>query len=339
MEEKSIKPEFMLTDNDAKGHLSGVISESASSTPVFSMKRLLTTKEVAELLNIHEKMVYTLVAEKAMPATKITGKWLFPQYLIEQWVENNTINFPDQARPLTSNQRLIVLAGSNDILLDKTITLFNRTFSGHLAVFGNLGSMGGVRALRNNLCHIAASHLIQDDETDYNFQFAAQEFEKMPVVVNFCRRLQGLLVRKNNPLQILSVADLGRPGLRLVNRSLGTGTRLLLDRELSKAGIRGDKIIGYDYEVGRHMDVGLEILAGRADVGPGIEAVAGALDLDFLPLRWERFDLLVSKEVFFERAIQSFFGLLQAEPFKEAGRAIRGYDLSMAGKIVFQESP
>lgn len=301
------------------------------------MKPLLTTKEVAEFLNIHEKMVYTLVAEKGMPATKIAGKWLFPQHLIEQWVENNTINFPKNCRPLTSNQRLIVLAGSNDILLDKTITLFNRSFSGHLAVFANIGSMGGVQALRNNLCHIAASHLIQDDEADYNFQFAAQEFEHMPVVVNLCRRLQGLIVRKHNPLGILSVADLDRPGLRLVNRSLGTGTRLLLDRELQKAGLRGDKIIGYEYEVARHMDVGLEVLAGRADAGPGIEAVAGALDVDFIPLRWERFDLLVSKEVFFERAIQAFFGLLQSDPFKEIGHSIKGYDLSMAGKIVFQE--
>ncbi len=302
------------------------------------MERLLSTKEVAEFLNIHEKMVYTLVSEKGMPATKIAGKWLFPQYLIEQWVENNTINFPDNIKPLTSNQRLVVLAGSNDLLLDKTITLFNRSFSGHLAVFGNIGSLGGVQALRNNLCHIAASHLVQDDDEDYNFQFAAQEFDKMPVVVNFCRRLQGLVYRKNNPLDILAVSDLGRPGVRLVNRSLGTGTRLLLDRELQKASLRGDKIIGYDFEVARHMDVGLEILAGRADVGPAIEAVAGALDLGFLPLRWERFDLLVSKDVFFERAIQSFFGLLQSEHFKETGKGIQGYDLTLAGKIVFQES-
>lgn len=303
------------------------------------MQRLLTTKEVAELLNIHEKMIYTLVAEKAMPATKIAGKWLFPQYLIAQWVENNTINLPDNIRPLTSNQRLVVLAGSNDILLDKAITLFNRSFPGHLAVFGNLGSLGGVKALRNNLCHIASSHLIQDDEIEYNFQFAAQEFEKMPVVVNFCRRRQGLLVAKNNPHKIKAVADLGRKGLRLVNRSLGTGTRLLLDRELQKAGIRGDKISGYDNDVARHMDVGLEIMAGRADVGPGIEAVAGALELGFLPLRWERFDLLVSKEVFFEQAIQAFFGLLQSEPFKEAASLIKGYDVGLAGKIVYQESP
>jgi len=301
------------------------------------MKRMMTTKEVAEFLNIHEKMVYTLVSEKSMPATKIAGKWLFPQYLIEQWVENNTINFPNNIRPLTSNQRLIVLAGSNDPLLDKTITLFNRSCTGHLAVFGNVGSMGGVQALRNNLCHIAASHLIQDDEADYNFQYASQEFEHMPVVVNFCRRMQGLLYRKHNPHNIASIADLDTPGLRMVNRSLGTGTRLLIDHELQKAGIRGDKINGYANEVPRHMDVGLEILAGRADVGPGIQTVARTLDLGFLPLRWERFDLLVSKKVFFEKSIQSLFGLLQSENFKEAAADLTGYDLSIAGKIVFQE--
>ncbi|MDD2465707.1 MAG: helix-turn-helix transcriptional regulator [Desulfobulbus sp.] len=301
------------------------------------MERLLTTKEVAEFLNIHEKMVYTLVSEKSMPATKIAGKWLFPQHLIEQWVENNTINFPDNARPLVSNQRLIVLAGSNDPLLDQTIAMFNRSVSGHLAVFGNLGSMGGVQALRNNLCHIAASHLIQDDETDYNFQYASQEFEQLPVVVNFCRRMQGLLYRKHNPYKISTVSDLGAPGLRLVNRSLGTGTRLLLDHELQKAGLRPDKIVGYNHEVARHMDVGLEILAGRADVGPGIETVAKTLDLAFLPIRWERFDLLVSKKVFFEKSIQAFFGIIQSESFRETATTLTGYDLSIAGKIIFQD--
>ena len=85
------------------------------------------------------------------------------------------------------------------------------------------------------------------------------------------------------------------------------------------------------------MDVGLEILAGRADVGPGIETVAATLELGFLPLRWERFDLLVSKDVFFEKSIQAFFGLLQSETFKEAAHNLTGYDLTMAGKIVFQD--
>ena len=161
----------------------------------------------------------------------------------------------------------------------------------------------------------------------------------MPVVVNFCRRLQGLLIKKNNPRDILSVADLGRPGLRLVNRSLGTGTRLLLDRELQKAGIRGDKIIGYDYEVPRHMDVGLEILAGRADVGPGIEAVAGALDLGFLPLRWERFDLLVSKEVFFEKGHPSLFWPVAVRPLQEGRAFDQGIRFKPNGQDRFPGKP
>ena len=300
------------------------------------MNKLLTTKEIAEFLNINEKMVYSLVSEKAMPATKIAGKWLFPQYLIEQWVENNTINFPENIHSLASNQRLVVLAGSNDLMLDKAITLFNRSFNGHLAVFGNIGSAGGVQALRNNLCHIAASHLIQDDEQDYNFEFVSQEFTKMPVVINFCKREQGLIVIKNNPLGITSIADFGRPGLRMVNRSLSTGTRLLLDKELKKAGIRGDKIIGYQNEVARHIDVGLAVLTGEADIGLGIRPVADNLGLDFIPLRWERFDLLVAKDTFFEQSIQNFFGLLLTEEFRALGSSIPGYDLATAGKIVYQ---
>ena len=156
--------------------------------------------------------------------------------------------------------------------------------------------MGGLRALRQNLCHIASSHLLQEDESEYNFEFAFKELDKMPAVVNFCRREQGLLVKKGNPKKISTAGDLGRAGIKIVNRSLSTGTRLLLDRELKKADIRGEKIEGYFNEVSRHLDVGLEVLAGRADAGPSIRAVAGLLDLDFIPLRWERFDLMIAKE-------------------------------------------
>lgn len=300
------------------------------------MTQLLTTREVAEFLHVNEKKVYALVADNGLPATRVAGKWVFPKHLVEQWIENNTINFPANARSIRADQRLIVLAGSNDILLDKAITFFNRSFPGHLAVFGNIGSQGGIHALRKNLCHICASHLIQDDEVEYNFQFAAELFDEMPVVVNFCRRHQGLLLRKDNPRDIHCVADLGRPGVRLVNRALGTGTRVLLDRELEKAHLRGDRLCGYGNEVPRHMDVGLEILAGRADVGPAIEPVASALGLGFLPLRWERYDLLVRKHVFFEQAIQNFFGLLQSEAFRAIATGIAGYDLSFTGKVVFQ---
>jgi excisionase family DNA binding protein len=299
------------------------------------MKTLLSTKEVAQFLGVNEKMVYTLVSEKGLPATKITGKWLFPRHLVEQWVEAHTINYPDSRVRPQAYQGLLVLTGSNDLLLDKAITLFNRMYPDHITVFGNLGSMGGLRALRRNLCHIATSHLLQESEDDYNFDFAIEELNKMPAVLNFCRREQGLLVRKGNPREITGVADLSRSGLTIVNRSLGTGTRLLLDFELKKAGLKGEKIKGYDNEVQRHLDVGLEVLSGRADTGPGIRAVAGLLGLDFIPLRWERYDLMIAKERFFDEGVQRFLGLLHENAFKKLTEGLQGYDLQFSGKMVF----
>ncbi len=302
------------------------------------MNPLLSTKEVSRLLNVNEKMVYVLVSEKGLPATKITGKWLFPRHLVEQWIDANTINYPRSATDLPPYQGLLIITGSNDPLLDRTMWLFNTLYPGQIAVFGNLGSMGGLKALRQNFCHIAASHLIQDDEEEYNFDYAFKELEELPAVVNFCKREQGILVSKGNPKKISSVADLAQPGITIVNRPLGTGTRLLLDRELEKTGFRSDKLNGYSHEVHRHLEVGLEILAGRADAGPAIRAVASLLDIDFIPLRWERYDLMVSKDRFFDEGVQRFLSLLHDVQFRQIAEALEGYDISMSGKMVFPKN-
>ncbi|MDM8552997.1 helix-turn-helix transcriptional regulator [Desulfobacterales bacterium HSG2] len=298
------------------------------------MRQLFSTKEVAKFLDVNEKMVYSLISEKGLPATKITGKWIFPRHLVEQWIEANTLNYPEPSTHLPPYHGLLIITGSNDPLLERTISLFN-TRPGHVAVFGNLGSMGGLRSLRQNLCHIASSHLLDENEEEYNFDFATRELERMPAVVNFCRREQGLLVQKGNPWHIRSVADLDQPGIRIVNRPLGAGTRLLFDRELTKAGISGEKIDGYHCELHRHIDVGVRILAGHADAGPGIRPAASLLGLDFIPIRWERYDLLIAKDRFFDQGIQLFLGLLHEKAFSDAAGDFEGYDVSLSGKMVF----
>ncbi|MDQ1333139.1 MAG: putative molybdopterin biosynthesis protein [Thermodesulfobacteriota bacterium] len=298
-------------------------------------KNLFNTREIARFLDINEKMVYSLISEKGLPATKATGKWLFPRHLVEQWLENQTINYPKTADTLPPYHGLLILSGSNDILLDKALSLFNRLYPDQVAVFGNLGSLGGIRALRRNLCHIAASHLLQENEQEYNFGFAREELGQVPGIINFCKREQGLLVAKGNPKKITGIPDLGRPGIRIVNRPSGTGTRLLLETGLRKAGIDGSRIEGYDREVSRHFDVGVEVLSGRVDAGPGIRAVAGLLNLDFIPLRWERFDFLIQKDRFFEKGIQLFLGFLSEPAFREIANDLPGYDLSLCGKMVF----
>lgn len=301
------------------------------------MKKFLSTKEVAKFLGVNEKMVYTLVSEKGLPATKITGKWLFPRYLVEQWLENETINYPKPTDPLPPYHGLLIITGSNDILLDRTISLFNQLYPDHLTVFGNLGSMGGIRALRRNLCHIASSHLLQENGQDYNFGFAREELEQLPAVVNFCQREQGLLLAKGNPKGIRRITDFARPDIEIVNRPLGTGTRLLLDGELKTAGIKGDQIKGYHREVQRHLDVGIEVLSERADAGLGIRAVAGLLSLDFIPLRWERFDFLILKDRFFEKGVQLFLGLLTESTFRGLSQDLEGYDMGLCSKMLFPQ--
>ncbi len=298
------------------------------------MSKLFSTKEVAAFLKVNEKMVYSLIAEKGLPATKVTGKWLFPMDLIEQWVEAGTINYPESYITLPPYHGLILIAGSNDLLLDKTISHFNSNFEDHLAMFGFTGSMGGLRALRKNSCHIAASHLVADNE-EYNFPFIPREIVPPPAVVNFAMREQGILVKKGNPGKIKSVGDLAQKGLKIVNRGLGTGTRQLFDRELQKAGIEVDNLKGYNNIVSKHMDLGLEILSGRADAGPGIRPIAKTLDLDFIPVCWERFDFLIQKERFFDKGIQLFLGLMKEDFFKDIAETLEGYDISRSGDMVY----
>ncbi len=301
-------------------------------------KTLLNTKEVAHFLDINEKVVYNLIAEKGLPASKVTGKWLFPRHLVEKWLENQTINYPRITSPLPSYHGLLIISGSNDILLERTISLFNRLHSNHTAVFGNVGSQGGLKILGRGLCHMASSHLLQEDEQEYNFDFAYHELGgKLPAVVNLCRREQGLLVAKGNPKGIHSISDLGQSGIRIANRPTDTGTRLLFDKELQKAGIKGSEIEGYAREFRSHFDVGLEVFAGRADVVPAIRPVAKFLGLDFVPLRWERYDLLVSKDRFFDQGVQLFLGLLHEPQFRDLAKEFEGYDLSMCGKVVFPQ--
>lgn len=299
------------------------------------MNKLLSTKEVAKLIGVNEKMVYSLIAEKGLPATKVTGKWAFPQNLVEQWIEGNTLNYPKLVDKADHHQNLLIVTGSNDPLLDRTLALFNRQFPDQVAVFGNLGSMGGLRALRQGLCHMAASHLLQDDEEEYNFDFAADELDQSPALVNFCQREQGFLIQSGNPKGIQDLADLKKLKLTVANRPLGTGTRLLFDRELQKIGLNGEDVGGYQNEFSRHLDVGLEVLSGRADIAPGIRIVAHLLGLDFLPLRWERFDLLIAKDRFFDKNVQQFLNLLHEPAFRKQLPENTGYKLDHSGKVIF----
>jgi len=300
-----------------------------------SPKTFLSTREVAELLDVNEKVVYTLISEKGLPACKVTGKWIFPRHLAEMWIESHVVNYPAQGKvPLAGDP--LIIAGSNDPLLERTIALFNSRFAAHLCVFGSAGSLGGLRALGRKHCHIATSHLMHSDEKEYNFAYLTQHVQgPVPVVVNFSFREQGIIVSQGNPKNILDPSAFSRADLSIANRPESTGTRLLLEHELHKAGIDPGKIKGFDREFPTHLAVAFEVLSGRADAAFGIRAVASLLGLDFIPVRRERYDFLVAKELFFEKSVQRFLGLLQEKAFQDLSETFDGYDISLCGRITF----
>ena len=302
-----------------------------------SSKKYLNTKEVAQLLQVNEKGVYTLVSEKGLPATKVTGKWLFPKHFVEEWLDLSIVNLPAAANPSLDSGRLFV-AGSDDLLFQRAIGLYNSQNQDSMIFFANIGSMGGLRALRQGSCHIGVCHLLQDDNEEYNFRFAEQEMARAPVFINFSKREQGLVISPGNPKQIHAVSDLAGEGVRIVNRPLNTGTRLLLDYEISRSEISTDDIVGYGVEVGRHLEAGLAVLGGKADAAPAIRPVAELLGLDFIPLRWERFDLLINRDRFFDPPVQRFLNLLHDPLFKEIAGDYEGYDLSVCGKMIYPDN-
>ena len=299
--------------------------------------RFLTTKEVAQLLKVNEKMVYSLVNDKGLPATKIAGKWMFPCRLVEEWLEMNVLNFHQSGVEKSADSGRLLLAGEDDLLFTRTLSLFHKKIDDIVVYFANLGSGGGIKGLQKGLCHITACDLFQGDTHGYQFDRAGIELDQLSVFVNFSKRQQGILLQKGNPKNIFSIGDLARPEVRIVNHRQGTGTRLLFDEELAKAAVPSSAIKGYDRELAKHLDIGLAILTGQADAGPAIRSVAGLLDLDFLPLRWQRFDLLIAREHFFAQGVQQFLNLLQDRIFRNLADSFVGYDLSLCGTLVFPE--
>lgn len=299
-------------------------------------KEMLTTKEVAEYLSINEKQVYRLIKEKKIPATRITGKWLFPKGLIDEWIltsARESVSIPDRQN---SKENQVIIAGSNDLALEllaknSTIQYPKCTFS-----ISNVGSLAGLIALENGNCHIAASHLLDPETGEYNSSFIKKHFPEIKIIaLNLAHREQGLIVNKGNPLKITTLKHLANKKIKYINRQEGSGTRVLLDYRLKENDIDSTDIPGYARIAYTHMEVALEIFSGSADAGLGIFAIARQLNLDFIPLATERFDLIIPVENYTSKAIKTMRSVLGSDEFKANMAQLGGYDTRDTGKIVY----
>ena len=236
-------------------------------------------------------------------------------------------------RPVAEIERTILAIGSHDITLD-VMEQFLASRGRRLAS-ANVGSLGGLVALRRGEAHFAGSHLLDPESGEYNLTYVRQYLPDIPVkVVALVGREQGLLVPQKNPKGIRSLADLSNPEIQFVNCQRGAGTRVLLDYHLGKMGLAPDSIHGYSQEEFTHLSVAASIASGRSDCGLGIAAAAHALDLDFIPLFQERYDLVVPVSFAESDLLSPIWELLEKPEFKKMVSEMPGYDVNMMGTLI-----
>jgi len=298
---------------------------------------MMNTSEVARYLGIHEKQVYALIRAGKIPGTKITGKWVFPKKLVDDWIESHAKAGIESARAKsTAISGALLACGSNDPILDMLQTHVKHEFPEFLILSANTGSTEGLRALNRGYTDIAWSHLLDPESGQYNIPFLPTLLPDVnAVVVNLFRRELGLVMAPRNPFGIKGIEDLNQQGVRLVNRQKGSGTRLLLDDHLNRLKIPSDSLPGYEQEVYTHFEVGLSILAGEADAGLATVAVAGFLGLPFIPLALENFDMILDQRTFFHKGVQAFIETLNSKAFRKRVERIEGYDFKDSGKIFY----
>jgi putative molybdopterin biosynthesis protein len=300
-------------------------------------EEMMSTKEVARYLGIHEKQVYALIGLKRIPATRVTGKWVFPRKLIDEWIETNARSGLEQVRQKTKRVSGGLLAsGSNDLILDMLQTQIRRMYPEFYLFSASIGSTEGLKALNMGYTDIAWSHLFDPESGEYNIPFLPTYVPDVKaVVVNLYYRELGFLTAPGNPLGIRGFEDLARKDVKLINRQKGAGTRNLIDRNLAKLGMTPENIQGYANEAYTHLEVGLSVLSNETDVGVATIAVAKLLGLYFIPITEERFDMILEQKTFFDPGVQALIDVLRSPDFREQVVRLGNYDFRDSGKILY----
>jgi len=298
-------------------------------------KEMMDTREVAEYLNINEKLVYKLLKEKKIPGTRVTGKWTFPRRLIDEWViESAKENIGLKNKPKELKDHIVIM-GSNDFTIELLSHELSRRFPEYSLSFSNVGSLAGLIALSRGNSHIAGCHLFDPDTGQYNVPYISRYLPGIrTTVINLAYRDIGLMVKPGNPLNIVSLKDLSRPAIKIINRQQGSGTRVLLDYELKKMGIEPNHVDGYEKEVNTHFEVAMAVVSGSADVGLGILSAAKMLNLTFIHLNNERYDLVIPRENLSAQPIVLLVEIIRSPEFKQSINQMGGYDTKDTGKVM-----
>ena len=238
-------------------------------------------------------------------------------------------------RPLSSIQNTIVVVGSHDNTLDVLANLIRAGRKNLTLSSSHVGSMGGLMAIKKQGCHLAGSHLLDTQDGSYNISYVKKYVPDMKVkLVHLVLRDQGLILPQGNPKTIKNIEDLSRKDITFLNRQAGSGTRILLDYRLKQLGIDPSDVNGYENEEFTHMSVAVAVQSGSVDVALGIYAAARALNLDFVPVVTEQYDLVIPEIYFESENIQILLETIESAEFKNQVQALGGYSTERTGQVI-----
>jgi excisionase family DNA binding protein len=287
---------------------------------------LLTTAEAADYLRMKERKLYELVAEGAVPCTKVTGRWLFPRADLDRWLLSG-LALPEGIAPAEPPP---ILGGSHDPLLQWTLA----ESGAGLAMLPE-GSDTGFKRFLGGEVIAAAIHFHDPASLDADANVAIVSAEPRlydAVLIGFASREQGLLVARGNPLSLEDVADAARRKARFALRPEGAGAQLLLAALLARAGLALPELVA-PLVAPTGPDIAQAIRAGHADCGVATRAVAEAAGIDFIPVAIERFDLLMRQRDSYRPRLQRLLRFLGTPGFARRAAELGGLDVTRAGQV------
>jgi putative molybdopterin biosynthesis protein len=319
-------------------HLQGLSKDSQATLNAVISKKVFSSLGSEEFVRVKvgrvgERWVAAPLNRGAgvtMSLVRADGMLRVPR-LQEGFHEGETVPV-ELLRPISELEETLVCIGSHDLTLD-LLSSHMKARGGHGGIASaHVGSLAGILSLRKGEAHFAGIHLLDPDTGEYNHSYLQRFLPGREVVLmNLVYRTQVLIVPKGNPLNIKTLADLVKPGIRFINRQGGSGTRVLLDYLLQKQGLNKEQILGYEREEFTHLAVAVAVASGAADVGLGIQSAAEALGLDYVLIGEERYDLAIPREYLEEPRMKAMISVIQSKAFQEDVLALGGYDVRETG--------
>ncbi len=321
--------------------IQGIIKEEEEKIEAKLSKRVVSSLKYLEFVRVKLGIVENNIiatpiqrgAGSIMSLIDCHGVLEVPQNL-EGYEKGENVSIK-MLKPLNEIKNTLILIGSHDPILDIAGDLMRDKDSRFSLSSAHVGSMGGILALRNNECHMATSHLLDENTGEYNTSYIKRylNYEDM-VIVKFVKRVQGILTKKDCDFKINSIEDIKNLKLRFVNRQKGSGTRILFDYLLKKYSINKEDINGYDREEFTHLLVAEAIKNGDADCGIAVYSAAKMMDLNFIKIDDEEYDIILPKKYLEFNLFKQFYEVITGEEFKSKLKDLGGYDFSELGKII-----